>query len=175
MVKIEITILESANGVKFGSDPSEVHKVFGNSFKNYKNKKLTTSDNDFLLNVAERMAKISGRPVTDYTKYLKEETEFDYDPCDYYFFCMIDYDANEHFNAISVYANHKTTLIVNGKDCSDFNISTLKSFADDFIWDSLTTSWTSYSKQISLFCPENQDIIELVLFGCPEYYQNENK
>lgn len=170
MTKIDIILLESANGVKFGSDAKAVHKAFGDNFKNYKDKKLTDSDNEFLMKVAERMSEITGKPVSNYTKYLTEDTEFDYDPCDYYPFCMIDYDENDKFTAIQIYSDKETNLIVNGTDCSDFNIATLKSLADDFVWEPQDTSWTSYKKEISLYCPENKNTVECVLFGCPGYY-----
>ena len=170
MAKIDIILLESVNGVKFGSDAEAIHKAFGEDFKNYKDKKLTDSDNEFLLKVAEKMSEISGKPVSNYTKYLTEENELDNDPCDYYPFCMIDYDDNDKFSAIEIYSDKKTDLIVNGIDCSDFNIETLKSLADDFVWDKEETSWTSLKKEICIYCPEDDKTVKCVLFGCPGYY-----
>ena len=170
MAKIDIILLESVNGVKFGSDAEAIHKAFGEDFKNYKDKKLTDSDNEFLLKVAEKMSEISGKPVSNYTKYLTEENELDNDPCDYYPFCMIDYDDNDKFSAIEIYSDKKTDLIVNGIDCSDFNIETLKSLADDFVWNKEETSWTSRKKEICIYCPEDDKTVECVLFGCPGYY-----
>ena len=172
MAKIEITILEGANGIKFGSNASEVHNAFGDDFKNYKNKKLTDSDNEFLMKVAKKMSEISGKPASNYKKYLTEDTEFDNDPCDYYPFCMIDYDDNDKFSAIEIYSDKKIQLIVNAIDCSNFNIETLKSLADDFVWDKVETSWISLKKEICIFCPENDKIVECVLFGCPGYYDS---
>lgn len=171
MAKIEISILESVNGLKFGSDAAAVHKVFGDNFKNFKDKELTDTDKDFLMKVAERMSEISGRPVTDYSKYIDEKTEFDYDPSDYYPFCMIDYDEKDRFNAISIYSDKKTKLIVNGKEYS-FDLNTLLTLADDFFEEENKTSYISYSKQISIWCPDGDKRVESVLFGCPGYYNS---
>ena len=171
MAKIEISILQSANGVKFGSDAAAVHKVFGDNFKNYKDKELTDSDKVFLMKVAEKMSEISGRPVTDYSKYIDEETEFDHDPCDYYPFCMIDYDENDRFNAISIYSDDKTKLFVDGKEYS-FDFETLLTLADDFVEEENKTSYTSYSKQISIWCPDGDKRVESVNFGCSGYWDS---
>ena len=170
MAKIEISLLKSANGVQFASDGDAVHKVFGNNFKNNEKKKLTSADKDFMLKIAERMSKISGQPITDFTKYLDDDYDFDKDTSYYYSFCKIDYDENDKFNAIEIYSDQKTQLIVDGKDCSDFSIAKLRTLADDFVWDSLNTSWVSQSKQIGIYCPENDKTVECVLFGCPSYY-----
>lgn len=172
MAKIEISILKGANGLQFGSDAASVHKMFGNDFKNYEEKELTTSDKDFLMKVAERMSEISGRPVTDYTKYIEEDNEFDHDPCDYYSFACIDYDDNKKFSAISIYSDQKTKLIVDGKDCSSFDLQTLLSLADDFVEEENKTSYTSYTKQIGIWCPDADGRVECILFGKPDYYQN---
>ena len=171
MAKIEISILQSANGVKFGSDAAAVHKVFGDNFKNYKDKELTSEDKDYLLKTAKEFAEMSGRPLSDFTKYINEETEFDYDPCDYYSFCMIDYDENDRFNAISIYSDDKTKLFVDGKEYS-FDFETLLTLADDFVEEENKTSYTSYSKQISIWCPDGDKRVESVNFGCPGYWDS---
>ena len=114
MAKIEISLLKSANGVQFASDGDAVHKVFGNNFKNNEKKKLTSADKDFMLKIAERMSKISGQPITDFTKYLDDDYDFDKDTSDYYSFCKIEYDENDKFNAIEIYSDQKTQLIVDG-------------------------------------------------------------
>ena len=173
MTKLDIILLESANGVKFGSDAEAVHKAFGDNFKNYKDKKLTDSDNEFLMKVAEKMSEISGKPVSNYTKYLTEETEFDNDPCDYYPFCMIDYDDNDKFNAISVYADEKTKLFVDGKEYN-FDFATLLTLADDFVEEENKTTYISHSKQISIWCPDGDKRVESILFGCPGYWDSLN-
>ena len=175
MNKIEIKILQSANGVKFGSEPSTIHKIFGDNFDNYKDKKLTPSDENFLMQVAERMSEISGKPVSEYSKYFEEDNEFDYDPCDYYSFCLIDYDENDKFNAISIYSNQGTKLIVDGKDYSSFDLQKLLTLADDFVEEENKSSYTSYSKQINIWCPDGDGRVESVLFGCPGYYDKLDK
>ena len=123
------------------------------------------------MKVAEKMSEISGKPVSNYTKYLTEETEFDNDPCDYYPFCMIDYDESDRFNAISVYADEKTKLIVDGKEYS-FDFATLLTLADDFVEEENKTSYISYSKQISIWCPDGDKRVESILFGCPGYWDS---
>ena len=171
MVKIEISVLNSANGLNFGSDKDAVHKVFGDNFKNYEDKELSPESIDYLMKTAQEFAEMSGRPVTDFTKYITEDNEFDHDPCDYYPFACIDYDDNKKFSAISIYSDQKTKLIVDGKDCSSFDLQTLLSLADDFVEEEDKTSYTSYTKQIGIWCPDADGRVECILFGKPNYYQ----
>jgi hypothetical protein len=171
MAKIEISILKSVNGLKFGSDADSVHKTFGNRFKNYEDKELSASSMDFLMKTAKEFAEMTGRPLSDFTKYLDESSEFDVDFRDFYSFASIDYDERKRFAAIEIYSDKNTKLIVDGIDCSSFDLETLLSLADDFVVEENNTSYTSYSKQIGIWCPDGDDRVECVLFGEEGYYQ----
>lgn len=174
MDKIEIAILQSANGVKFGSTPANIHKAFGDDFENFKDKKLSSEDKNFLTEVAKKFSEMSGRPISSFMEYFEEDNEFDYDPCDYYSFCLIDYDDNDKFNAISIYSDQGTQLIVDGKDFSSFDLQKLLTLADDFEEKENKTSYISNSKQIGIWCPDGDGRVESILFGCPGYYDSLN-
>lgn len=171
MNKIIISVLNSVNGVKFGSDKSSVHNVFGDNFKNYEDKELSSESIDYLMKTAKEFAEMTGRPLSDFTKYFTEENEFDYDPRDFYSFASIDYDEQKKFSAIEIYSDQKIELIVDGKDCSNFDLKTLLSLADDFVIEENNTSYRSYTKQIGIWCPDADGRVECVLFGKPNYYQ----
>ena len=170
MVKFEIILLKNVNGLKFGASSQEVHTEFGSEYE-HASEKLTTEDKDFLLEVSKRMSEMSGRPLEDFTKYDKEE--FDSDTSDYYSFCRIDYDE-EGFEAIEIYSDKETKLIVNGKDYSNFDLQTLLTLADDFQEKENKTSYISNSKQIGIWCPDGDGRVESILFGCPGYYDSLN-
>lgn len=157
---------------KFGSDKSSVHKAFGNDFEKYEDKELSSKSMDFLMKTAKEFAEMTGRPLSDFTKYFNNDNEFDSDPCDYYSFCKIDYDDNGRFDAIEIYSDQKSELIVDGKDFLDFEIKKLLILADDFVSEENNTSYTSYTKQIGIWCPDGDDRVECVLFGKPGYYQS---
>ena len=169
MAKIEIETLRSVNGIPFGSNKTEVRKTFGASFKEHPKKiKETEESKKSYDQIVERMAKMAGQTVEEFVKDVPPVNSRIYDE---YLFGMINYSRNQIFESIEIPSDQKTQLIVDGKDCSDFSIAKLKTLADDFVWDSLNTSWMSQSKQIGIYCPENDKTVECVLFGCPGYYE----
>lgn len=103
---------------------------------------------EFLNWVDEQFLEMSGRPIENFEKYDTDD-DFD-DNYDSYDEFRIEYNRDNKFEAIEVYADKKVELIVYGKDCSDFSVDGLKALADDFEWDSDNTAWTSYSKQIGI-------------------------
>ena len=168
MKKLEIKTLQSVNGVPFGSNKTEVRKAFGKKFEEYPKKAKRTAEfqkgHD---EIVQRMAEMAGKTVEE---FLKDIPPVDLQIFDDYPFGMVDYSDNQIFEAIEIPKDYKTNLIVDGIDCSEFNITTLKSLSDDFTWDAENTSWVSLKKEISLYCPENKNTVECVLFGCPGYY-----
>ena len=175
MAKIEIKLLQGVNGLKFGANASSVHKVFGNNFENDKNKDLTSDDKDYLLKIAKEFSKMSGRPLEEFTKYLDKDMDFEKENSDYYSFCMIDYDYNEKFSAISIYSDQNIQLFVEGKDCSKFDLKTFLSLADDFVIEEEKTIYKSYSRQISVFCPDGDEKVKSITFAIPGYYDLNEK
>ncbi|MBP5567636.1 MAG: hypothetical protein J6X54_00260 [Treponema sp.] len=173
MKKLEIKSLQSVNGVLFGSDKTEVRKQFGSDFEEYPKKEERTLEFEKGYDeIVQRMAKIAGKTVEE---FLKGVPPVDLQVFDDYPFGMIDYSDDQIFEAIEIPSDKGINLIVDGINCSDFNVNTFKSLSDDFVWEPQDTSWTSYKKQISLFCPENDKIVECVLFGCPGYYDSLNE
>lgn len=172
MAKVEICLLKSVNGVSFGSIPEIVHKALGNDFTKKEEREMTSSDKDFLNWVNQEFSEMTGRPIEDFSKYDDdEEYSFDdSDKSDYYSFCRIDYDDNDKFEALEVYSDQNTELIIDGNDYSDFDLQKLLSLSDDFISEENNTSWTSYSKQIGIWCPDGNNNVECILFGKPGYY-----
>ena len=168
--KLEIKTLQSVNGVPFGSNKTEVRKAFGEKFEEYPKKAKRTAEfqkgHD---EIVQRMAEMAGKTVEE---FLKDIPPVDLQIFDDYPFGMVDYSDNQIFEAIEIPKDYKTNLIVDGIDCSDFNITTLKSLADDFIWDAENTSWVSLKKEISLYCPYKKTAVECLLIGCPGYYDS---
>ena len=170
MDKFDVELLKSINGVKFGSKAAEVHKVFGEDFKK-NDRELDDSDKEYLMKIAQRMSEMSGRPIEDFTKYIDKDEDFERDSSDYYSFCRIDYDENDSFECIEIYSDQSSQLIVDGKDFSSFDLKSLLSLADDFVEEEKGTSYTSYTKQIGIWCPDGDGRVECILFGKPGYYQ----
>ena len=169
MADFYINVLKDVNGLKFGSKPSEVHKVLGANFKK-NSSELSDSSKDFLLEVSKKMAEMSGRPLEDFTKYDNYD-EFDSDTSDYYPECKIEYDDNDFFEAIEIYSDKHSRLIIKGKDYSDFNLKSLLTLADDFVSEEKNTLFRSYSSQISIWCPDGDGRVECILFGTSGYFQ----
>ncbi len=170
MDKFNIQVLKSINGVKFGSKASDVHKVFGEDFKK-NDRELDSSDKEYLMKIAQRMSEMSGRPLEDFTKYIDKDEDFERDTGDYYSSCRIDYDENGDFESIEIYSDEGSQLIVDGKNCSNFDLQTLLSLADDFVEEEKSTSYISFTKQIGIWCPDADGRVECILFGKPNYYQ----
>lgn len=170
MAKFVIEVLSCVNNLKFGATAKEVHKTFGSDFRKY-TEELSDSSKNFIFEVTKRMAEMTGKSIEEFTRY-DNDNEFDSDPCDYYSFCKIDYDDNGRFDAIEIYSDQESELIVDGKDFSDFELKKLLTLADDFVSEENNTSYTSYTKQIGIWCPDGNDRVECVLFGKPGYYQS---
>lgn len=174
MAKIEITTLETVNGLKFGATSAQIHKTFGNNYTKNDNKPYSEKDDEFLLEIAKKFSEMTGKPIENYTKYL-DNKEYDFDDTtssDFYTFAKIEYDENNCFEAIEIYSDQKIDLIINGENYSDFNLQKLLTLADDFVSEENNTSYTSYSKQIGIWCPDGDDRVECILFGRAGYYDN---
>lgn len=172
MAKLVIEILKSVNGVAFGATEESIHKHLGNDFTTEKKMENSQDNDDFLLEVAMQFSEMTGKPVETYTKYLDDE-QYDFEnsgSSDSYSFARIDYDENKKFEAIEIYSDQQTELIIDGNDYSDFNLTQLLTLADDFVSEENNTAWTSYSKQIGIWCPDGDSRVECILFGCPGYY-----
>ena len=171
MAELNVIPLRGVNDIHFGADSARVHRTLGKPEKSSENRELSQSNMDFLMDVCKRMSEMSGRPLSDYTKYIDSD---DYDPVppdennDYYDFCRVDYDKKGCFECIEIYADEDVKLTVDGKDCSDFNLQTLLTLADDFVEEEDGAAWASESKQIGIWCPDGK--VECILFGRPGYY-----
>ena len=98
MNKIIISVLNSVNGVKFGSDKSSVHNVFGDNFKNYEDKELSSESIDYLMKTAKEFAEMTGRPLSDFTKYFTEENPQQYGECQLQrLLCALRLGQHRHF------------------------------------------------------------------------------
>lgn len=174
MAKLEISVLKGVNGARFGFSSTIVHRALGDDYKKEKTREMTQKDKDFLNWVDQQFAEMSGRPIEEFSKYNDDKYDFDdKDKSDYYPFCRIDYDENDKFEAIEIYSDQQTELIIDGKDCSDFELHKLLSLADDFVSEENNTAWTSYSKQIGIWCPDGNSRVECILFGKNGYYDNQ--
>jgi len=172
MAKLEISVLKGVNGANFGSNSTIIHKVLGDKFKNSESRELSSSDKEFLDWVNQEFANMSGRPIEDFSKY-DDNIKYNFDDSgksDFYPFCRIDYDDNDKFEAIEIYSDQHTKLIIDENDYSDFDLKKLLTLADDFISEENNTAWTSYSKQIGVYCPDGDDRVECILFGGEGYY-----
>lgn len=174
MAKLIIESLKSVNGVYFGSSKEKIHTHLGNNYETEEEQKKSQDNDDFLLEVAKQFSEMTGKTVETYTKYL-DDKQYDFDDSDnsdYYPFCRIDYDNNDHFESIEVYADQQTELIIDDKDFSDFDLKELLTLADDFVSEENNTAWTSYSKQIGIWCPDGNEKVECILFGKTGYYNS---
>ena len=170
MDKLEIITLQSVDGVTFGSTRKEVRKHFGNDFEEFPKKVTQTEEfKKGYEEIVKRMAEMAGKTVEEFTKDVPKPNPRILDD---YPFGMINYSDELIFEAIEIPSDYKTNLIVDGIDCSDFNITTLKSLSDDFTWDAENTSWVSLKKQISLYCPYKKTAVDCLLVGCPGYYDS---
>lgn len=95
-------------------------------------------------------------------------SEFDEDT-DTYNLVQIEYE-DDIFVAATIYAQDMKHLSVWEHDCPDLEIEKILTLAKDFEWDQEDTSWTSRSKQISIYCSEGPRKLDSITFGCPGYF-----
>lgn len=90
---------------------------------------------------------------------------------DLYTGCILEYDKNNKFKSIEVIKNETELLVINGVDCSDFEVKKILSLADDF--EKNESGYFSNSLQISIWIPEEEGEIESIYFGRPGAFQEE--
>ena len=96
------------------------------------------------------------RPLESFTNYINDD-KYDFDDSDkseYSSFTRVDYDENEKLEAIGIYSGQNAALIVDGKDCSDFELQKFMALADDLVSEEKGTAWASYTRQIGIWCPD---------------------
>lgn len=175
MAKIEVEVLKSINSVKFGASSDTIHKILGNDFNKGETEENPLDNQEYLLAVCKKMSEMTGRPVEEFKKYIESNknelgASDSSDKSDYYKFCRIDYTNSNKFEAIEIYSNCDTELIINGTDYSDFDLKKLLTLSNDFKSEENGTSYISYSKQIGIWCPDSDNKVESILFGRPGYY-----
>lgn len=112
--------------------------------------------------------KVFGEPESSFCRGDDGE-----EPTDEYSGCQIIYnDKTFLFEAIQIFADEEVKLVVNGIDLSDFDIKKILSLSEDFVYDEENSGYISYSKEIAIWCPEDKNTVETILFGRPNYYQD---
>lgn len=168
MHKLEIKTLASINGINFGSTRIEVRKHFGSNFEEFPKKlKETPEEKKEYDEIVKRMAQMSGKTVED---FLKGVPDLPPEIFDDYSFAMFNYNNDFNLESVEIPSDKKVKLIVDGIDISNFELKKIKTLADDFVSEENNTAWTSYSKQIGIYCPDGDDRVECILFGGEGYY-----
>lgn len=63
MAKLDIKILNSVNGARFGSTSSIVHKALGEGYKKEEPREFTDEDKDFLLTICKNFSEKTAKPL----------------------------------------------------------------------------------------------------------------
>ena len=174
MIKLNIKVLQSLNGITFGLSQDAVRKMLGLKFTKPENHFNEPEVQELWNKILDVMVDISKKPKEHFIKIAEETEEItksDYND-DYYEGFNILYSDDLRFEAVEVFAGYDVQLIVNGVDCSDFSLKKLFALSDDFILED-ELFYTSYTKQISFRLSEDDDEkAECILFGKQNYYQD---
>ena len=83
---------------------------------------------------------------------------------------QLEYDEQNRLVSACLISEYSEGLRIYNEDCSDFNLKKLLSLADDFIKEEDGASYVSYSLQIGIYCPDMDDRVESITFGCEGYF-----
>jgi len=174
MDKVTIIPLKSVNGVPFGTKKEDVRKALGPDYENSldiikKNESLNQDQQKALDEVENAIKALYQHMGKDPNSFeWPDISEFEEDT-DTYNLVQIEYE-DDIFVAAAIYAQDLKHLTIWNHDCSDLEIEKILTLAEDFEWDQEDTSWTSRSKQISIYCSEGPRKIDSITFGCPGYF-----
>jgi len=171
MAKLDIKILNSVNGIPFFTSKEQTRKAFGSEYVNTLENKANQNEVNEALSIIEEKIKEVYEEMGKDSKLFEwpDLSQYESD-IDRYSYFDLEYDKQGRFVSVTLDAEKTKSLFINDKDCSSFEIKELLKIANDFVWDSINTAYTSSSKQISIWCPEGKNKVESILFGCPGYY-----
>ena len=172
MDRVTIIPLKSVNGVPFGATKEEVRKVLGSDYENsveLREKNKDVFDSPEIKQLEESLKALYQEMGKDPNSFeWPDISEYEEDN-DTYNLVQIEYE-DDIFVSATIYAQDMKYLSVWGHDCSDLEIEKILTLAKDFEWDQEDTSWTSRSKQISIYCSEGPRKLDSITFGCPGYF-----
>jgi len=172
MITLNIKTTDSVNGIYFCLPRDMCRELFNLPYEEYpKHHYLNDLKyKDIAKQMMEVMAMIEEKSYEEFMANVPETKEHKKDA---YKGFQVHYNDDLFFEAIEINnSGPRVKLIVDGKDCSDFNIKKLLSLSDDFIYDEHDTSYYSYEKSIIIWCPNGKEKVETVLFAHDEYFDD---
>ena len=176
MAKPIIEILKTFEHIPFGAKKEDVRNILQDPYVNSIESLPSKEEVDPVMTIVEEkikeLYKLIGRDSNSFEWPDLTQYQSDYDTYEYF---EMEYDKNNELISGSVLAEKCDGMIVNGRVFEGFKIKELLTLADDFEWSSIDTGYISYSKQISIYCPERKNKVDSILFGSPGYYTKDEE
>ncbi|MCR5698549.1 MAG: hypothetical protein K6G52_02780 [Treponemataceae bacterium] len=170
MAKPRIEILNSFEYIPFGAKKEDVRNILQDPYVNSNESLPSKEEVEPAMKIVEEKIKelfeVMGRDPDSF-----EWPETPVSDVDRYESFWLEYNDKTELVAATVFPEKCEGMIINGREFNGFKIKELLTLADDFVWEKLDTSYTSYSKQIAIYCPEGKNKIENIMFGCPGYFE----